>query len=238
MTTSTQDLQQPAPENGEHKQNQKPRTHNKFGCVFDVEISKTNTETKTITAYTVDRKLRHIFKLTITCKQQPGLVEQAMMIGAYILLDHALIREKTQTAYTEIKPAQRKLVKTCIQDIVNANEDVLINVYNNGRSLSLKKHSLSLLPKINTKHIFAIENAKRYHPFTSFKDLETKVPTIKDAAAPIVARLIKEMENPDEEFRILTLSGITPILNMAKPQVKKTTDHKPKKKSTSSTQKM
>lgn len=202
----------------EDKNNQKNTIT--FAYIIDAEIHKESKGVKSINALMIDRKLQQVYTASISLKQSPSLLTIATMIGTYIPIDHSIIKKISNLTYEQMKPAQRKLLKTALRDIVISNEDVFINVYNNGRSLTVKLHSLSLLPKFGTKKIFAITDAKRYKPFTTFKDIEQRAPLVKDPASFIVERILVEIENPEEKYKILPLSGITPRLTDANAEAK------------------
>ena len=204
-----------------HKTEAKNKQKNTITFVYivDAEIHAESKGVKSIKALLIDRKLQQVYTASISQKQSPLQLTLAMMIGTYIPIDHPSVRNVSTLAYDEMKPAQRKILKSAIRDIVMANEDVFINVYNNGRSLTVKLHSLSLLPKFGTKRIFVITDAKRYKPFNTFKETEQRAPLVKDPASFIVERILVEIENPEEKFKILPLSGITPRLTDAKTEV-------------------
>ena len=191
-----------------------------FAYIIDAEIHKESKGVKSINALMIDRKLQQVYTASISLKQSPSLLTIATMIGTYIPIDHSIIKKISNLTYEQMKPAQRKLLKTALRDIVISNEDVFINVYNNGRSLTVKLHSLSLLPKFGTKKIFAITDAKRYKKFNTFKDIEQRAPLVKDPASFIVERILVEIENPEEKYKILPLSGITPRLTDANAEAK------------------
>ena len=161
----------------EDKNNQKNTIT--FAYIIDAEIHKESKGVKSINALMIDRKLQQVYTASISLKQSPSLLTLATMIGTYIPIDHSIIKKISNLTYEQMKPAQRKLLKTALRDIVIANENVFINVYNNGRSLTVKLHSLSLLPKFGTKKNIRNNRCKAIQTIHHIQRYRTKSTTGK-----------------------------------------------------------
>ena len=94
--------------------------------------------------------------------------------------------ELTTTAKIEIDYA--------IQDIVKANEEKYVDFFNNAQGVSLRKHTLELLPGIGKKHMLSIIEAREKKPFESFEDIADRITGIIDPAALIAGRIKQEMD--------------------------------------------
>ena len=92
----------------------------------------------------------------------------------------------TKTAGIEIDYA--------IQDIVNANEEKYVDFFNNSQGVSLRKHSLELLPGIGKKHMLRIIEAREKKPFESFDDIVDRVSGIINPSVIITNRIKQELD--------------------------------------------
>ena len=83
-------------------------------------------------------------------------------------------------------------------DIVKANQDRFIRFYNTAGPISLKKHALEELPGLGKKIMNEILEQRKNGDFKDFEDLDARVPLLKGAEKPIVARIIDEIEHDDK----------------------------------------
>ena len=81
-----------------------------------------------------------------------------------------------------------------IQDIVKANEEKYVDFFNNSQGVSLRKHSLELLPGIGKKHMLRIIEAREKKPFESFDDIVDRVTGIINPGVLVANRIKQELD--------------------------------------------
>lgn len=79
-------------------------------------------------------------------------------------------------------------------DIIDEREAEFVNFFNNSGPITIRKHSLELIPGIGQKHLRNLLEIRETKPFTSFKDIKEKCPFINDPQKVIAERILKEME--------------------------------------------
>ena len=92
----------------------------------------------------------------------------------------------TSTAKIEIDYA--------IQDLVKADEEKYVEFFNTSTGISLRKHSLELLPGIGKVQMRRILEAREKKEFESFDDIVDRVEGLIDPAAIISKRILEEID--------------------------------------------
>jgi putative nucleotide binding protein len=92
----------------------------------------------------------------------------------------------TATAQSELPYA--------IKAIVDANPQRFVDFYNNAQPLSIRTHSLELLPGIGKKHMQEILQARDERPFENFEDIKARVKLIMDPEKLIINRILNEVK--------------------------------------------
>lgn len=100
------------------------------------------------------------------------------------------VEELTQTARLELEHQLDK--------IVSENEEKFVNFFNKTGPVSMRLHSLELLPGIGKKHMWSIIEERKIEPFKSFKDIVDRVELMPDPKKVIVKRILEEIEGVDK----------------------------------------
>ena len=99
------------------------------------------------------------------------------------------IKKLTATAYGELE--------FVIQKLVHDDEARFVAFFNKASPLSMRMHSLELLPGLGKKHMWEIVEERR-EPFTSFADIKTRVKLIQNPEKLIIKRILKELEGEEK----------------------------------------
>ena len=94
-------------------------------------------------------------------------------------------------------------LKYALMDIIDEKEDQYVNFFNTAGPITIRKHSLELIPGIGKKHLTELLDERDEKPFESFKDIKERCPFLSEPQSSIAQRIIKELEG-DEDFRLFT----------------------------------
>lgn len=98
----------------------------------------------------------------------------------------------TNTAKTELPRA--------VEEIVLKNEKKFVEFFNKAGPISIRKHSLELLPSIGKEHAKHILEEREKKPFESFKDLSERVKLMPNPIRVIKDRVIEELQGESKYF--------------------------------------
>ena len=97
-----------------------------------------------------------------------------------------------------LTPSAESELPFIIMDIIDEKEEMFVQFFNNAGPISLRRHSLELIPGIgkkNLKHIFDLREEKQ---FESFKDIKERCSFIQDPVKSISTRIYKEVMGETE----------------------------------------
>ena len=96
--------------------------------------------------------------------------------------------------FENLTATSRIELEYAIRDIVEANEEKYVKFFNETEALSIRLHSLELIPGIGKKYMGEIIKAREEKPFESFKDISERLTTLTDPAGMIVNRVKQELD--------------------------------------------
>jgi len=112
-------------------------------------------------------------------------------------IDHV----RRRIGHDELTVAARAELPAVLETIVRGNEPRFLRFFNEAPAVSRRFHLLELLPGIGKKTMQQIVDERRRAPFTSFADLEARVP-LKSPEKLIVARIEQELAGVDDKYRL------------------------------------
>ena len=101
---------------------------------------------------------------------------------------------KGRLPYQRLTATGRSELKDIIEEIVKNDEKRFIDIFNRAGPITVRQHSLELLPNIGKKHMWDIINEREKEPFKDFKDLQKRINLMPDPARVISERILEEME--------------------------------------------
>jgi putative nucleotide binding protein len=102
------------------------------------------------------------------------------------------IDKLTGTAQSELPHA--------IKVIVEKNQQRFVDFYNKAQPISIRTHSLELLPGIGKKHMQEILDARNEKEFESFEDIRNRVKLITDPEKLITNRILNELKGQEKHY--------------------------------------
>jgi len=96
-------------------------------------------------------------------------------------------------AYTKLTGTAKSVLKNIVKKIVTSKPDKYVNFFNMAQPLTMRMHSLELLPGLGKKHMWEIIEERDIEPFKDFADLKKRVKLMPDPQKAIQKRIIKEL---------------------------------------------
>lgn len=120
---------------------------------------------------------------------------------------------KGRISHNELTNGAREFLPTMIKKIVVEREVDFVNFINNSRPISIRVHTLDLLPGIGKKNMEAILKERGIKPFESIADLHKRVPSLADPTNVFVHRILSELEGK-EKYYLFTKPPFQPRFGM------------------------
>ncbi len=119
------------------------------------------------------------------------------------IYDSQLVRRASQIEYDELSSGARSELDYVIEDLIEANEQEFVDIYNNAGPISLRLHQLNLLPGIGKKlRNDILDERKRRGPFESFDDLESRIDGLHNPREILIERIMEEIREDDLKYRL------------------------------------
>lgn len=94
----------------------------------------------------------------------------------------------------------RAELSVVLEKIVSDDEARFIDFFNKAQPLTMRQHSLELLPGIGKKHMWTILEARKIKPFDSFKDIHDRIKLLSDPRKAVVKRIIAELDEQEKYY--------------------------------------
>jgi putative nucleotide binding protein len=120
---------------------------------------------------------------------------------------------KGRIKYEELTNGAKEYLPTLIKKAVMERDADFTAFINNSKPISIRVHTLDLLPGIGKKNMEAILKEREAKPFESLADVHKRVPTLADPVAVFVNRIISELEGK-EKYYLFTKPPYTPRFGM------------------------
>ena len=112
---------------------------------------------------------------------------------------------KRRISANELTSFARNELPSQVDKLVREDEKKYVDFYNKATSITVRTHQLELLPGIGQKHMWAIIEERKKGPFKGWDDLKERIKLLPDPASLIVKRIVQEIENEDERFRLFAI---------------------------------
>lgn len=110
---------------------------------------------------------------------------------------------KGRIGYNELTNAAKEFLLPILKKAITEKETEFIRFINNSRPISIRVHTLDLLPGIGKKNMEAIIKEREVKPFESFSDLHQRVPSLSDPHGIFAHRIISELQG-NEKYYLFT----------------------------------
>lgn len=96
--------------------------------------------------------------------------------------------------YDKITATASSELPHVIKMIIDENPQRFVDFYNTAQPLSIRTHSLELLPGVGKKHMQEILDVRTDKPFESFADIKSRVKLITDPEKLVINRILNEIK--------------------------------------------
>lgn len=93
----------------------------------------------------------------------------------------------------KLTPAAKSSLEFVVSDLVTKNEQRFVKFFNDARPMTMRMHTLELIPGLGKKHMWEILERRQEQPFTSFEDMKNRVKLMPDPKKAIVRRILAEI---------------------------------------------
>ncbi len=100
---------------------------------------------------------------------------------------------KRRITYDELTSVAKSNLEDVVKKIVREREQQYVEFFNKARPITVRLHSLELLPGIGKKIMFEILEEREKKPFQSFADIKKRIPLL-DPEKAIVGRILEEIK--------------------------------------------
>ena len=107
---------------------------------------------------------------------------------------------KGRITYDDLTGAARDFLPVMIKKAINEREEHFVNFINSAKPISIRVHTLDLLPGIGKKNMEAILKEREEKPFESFEDIHKRVPSLADPAGIFAHRILSELEGKEKYY--------------------------------------
>ncbi len=108
-------------------------------------------------------------------------------------------RIKQRITYEELTNNSIAEIEKAIETIVGKNEKRFVEFFNTAGAITIRRHTLELLPGMGKKHLFSILEERQKKPFESFADIEKRVHLMPNVLHTIVKRIVEELMGEAEK---------------------------------------
>ncbi|MEK6982389.1 MAG: DUF655 domain-containing protein [Candidatus Micrarchaeota archaeon] len=102
--------------------------------------------------------------------------------------------------FSDLSSSVKDFLQSSLRKVIEDREADFIAFINNSKSISIRVHTLDLLPGIGKKNMEAILEERSKKPFDNFADLKARVSTLSDPIGIFVHRIINEMDGKEKYY--------------------------------------
>ncbi len=100
---------------------------------------------------------------------------------------------KKTLEYKNLTTTAKNELENTVETLINKNEDRFIHFFNKASAITIKEHSLELLPGIGKKHMIKILDEREKEEFKSFEDIKERVDLLPDPKKILKERVLEEL---------------------------------------------
>lgn len=112
-------------------------------------------------------------------------------------------RIKRKISFNELTTSAKDFVQTILRTLIEEREPEFVMFLNKARPISIRVHTLDLLPGIGKRHMTLITKEREKKPFESFEDIKKRVPGV-DPVSIFANRILSELKEEERHYLFVT----------------------------------
>ncbi|NPA05535.1 MAG: DUF655 domain-containing protein [Crenarchaeota archaeon] len=125
-------------------------------------------------------------------------LKERVYVGPEKELRLKIQRIDTAITYDDLTSVARDTLNEVLEEIIKAKEKVFVEFFNIAGPITLRMHSLELLPGVGKKTLMKILKQRETRPFESFEDIRERVNI--DPVKAIKERIIAELKGGEKYY--------------------------------------
>ena len=114
---------------------------------------------------------------------------------------------KGRLDFEKLTVTARNELTEIVEELVRKNEEKYVDFFNKTGPISVRQHSLELLPNIGKKHMLNIISEREKNPFKSYEDIKKRVNLMPDPARVLTERIIEEISGKTK-YHLFARGGV------------------------------
>ncbi len=137
--------------------------------------------------------------LEATVKPEANIViGQRLYVGKDARDEVSVIKGRIK--FDSLTRSAKESLPTILRKIIEEREKDFVEFINKCKPISIRFHTLDLLPGVGKKNMEAILSAREKQPFESYADIKQRIPTLPDLAGILVHRIMAEVEGKEKYY--------------------------------------
>ncbi|UCG70051.1 MAG: DUF655 domain-containing protein [Thermoplasmata archaeon] len=129
-------------------------------------------------------------------------VGEKVYIGKEAEKRRKILHVKRRIGYNDLTNAAHSELPFIIMEIIKADPERFLKVYNEAQAITTRLHMLELIPGLGKKTMWAIIEERKKGPFKSFEELETRVGALHHPEKHLAQRIELELSDPHQKYHI------------------------------------
>ncbi|HLD60399.1 MAG TPA: DUF655 domain-containing protein [Candidatus Bilamarchaeaceae archaeon] len=109
-------------------------------------------------------------------------------------------RIKGRISYSQLTNSAKTSLPAILKTAIQERENEFVDFFNKARPISIRVHTLDLLPGIGKKNMEALLAEREKKPFDSFEEMKQRIPTLTDPISILEHRILSELEGNEKYY--------------------------------------
>jgi putative nucleotide binding protein len=113
-----------------------------------------------------------------------------------------ILHVKRRVGYNDLTNAAHSELPFVIMEIIKADPERFLKVYNEAQAITTRLHMLELIPGLGKKTMWAVLEERKKGKFKNFTELEERVSTLHHPEKHLAKRIELELSDPHQKYHL------------------------------------